>query len=413
MRKTNLVVLAGAVTVIRHILSALVLFGFNCHLHAEEASLLGIVKEKPKTGRFVRLPEGYMVPYKVTIPTSGISFWMEPIPGGEFIMGSPAGEKGRSKLEGPQHKVRVEPFWMGRTEVTQGEYRNYMALYSIFRDQSFEHLTEVTDENKSDAVSAPTVIYEPEFVFEFGDHVHQPITTVSQYAAKQYTKWLSLTVGNDYRLPTEAEWEYACRAGSTTAWHFGEDPKLLSIYAWYRGNSWDEGFRKVATKKPNNWGLYDMHGNAAEWVLDYCEQYKTSDQPSVAHRDWFRALKLAPVSVRGGSWGSRQRACRSATRLPSDMDKWRDYDPDLPRSPWWLASDFARQVGFRIMRPLKPMTAEEKQECWQPLDEQTQFDIEDLIREGRGAWGIPSAQLLKDAARKEAERLEGTRQQQK
>ena len=360
------------------------------HAVGEESSPTGIVKKKPSSGRFVEIENGFMIPYEVKIPGTDDSFWMEPIPPGTFIMGSPAEEKGRDDLEGPQVKVNVDPFWMGRHEVTQGIYRHYMSLYSPFRAYHFKKWTEVTDNNRIDAVTAPTVLYDPNHHFEFGEHQRMPIVTVTQYAAKQYTKWLSKITADEYRLPTEAEWEYACRAGTTTAWHFGNDASQLSEYAWFKGNSYDEGYRVVGQLKPNQWGLYDMHGNVAEWVHDHLEQYVTKSQPRNAATDWARKAKLDPKVVRGGSWEFPAEQCRSAARFGSDMDLWREYDPDLPKSPWWCTTDPARGVGLRVVRPLKRMTPAQRDEFWEPLDQGTKLDVADRISEGRGAIGIVS-----------------------
>ena len=365
-------------------------------LHA--ADIPGIVAERPSEGRYVSIDGGFMVPYEVRIPGTDASFWMEPIPAGQFRMGSPETEPGRSDIEGPQLTYNVDAFWMARHEVTQGEYRHYMKMSAVFSMFHFKQFTEVKGDNLVDAVTAPTVIYEPAYVFEMGEHVDMPMMTMTQYAAKQYSKWLSLITESQFRLPTEAEWEYACRAGSTTAYHFGDDPAELENYAWYAKNSYDAGLRKVGTKKPNAWGLYDMHGNVAEWVHDHCVKYVSADGTRNAARDWVRIDKVDPKAVRGGSWEFAAEKCRSASRLASDMDTWRDYDPDVPPSPWWMTTDPARGVGMRLMRPLKPMTAEEKLEFWEPADEDTQYDVKDRLEEGRGNNGRVSKELMEAVA---------------
>ena len=152
----------------------------------DEMLHLGVVVEKPPSGRFVEVANGIMVSYEVTIPGTRDSFWMEPIPPGTFQMGSPESEAKRDQLEGPQRTVNVDPFWMGRHEVTQGVYRHYMSLYSAFRAYRFKKWTAVTDDNQVDASTTPTVLYEPAFTFEFGKHQRMPIATVTHYTAKQY-----------------------------------------------------------------------------------------------------------------------------------------------------------------------------------------------------------------------------------
>lgn len=364
----------------------------------------GLTKVRPKSGRFVQTKLGFMVPYQVRIPGTDESFWMEPIPGGKFRMGSPASEAGRTSIEGPQSEWSVDPFWMGRHEVTQGAYSHYMKLYPVFKDYAYKGLAQPVTEETVDAVTAPTVIYEPDFHFEYGKQLDMPMVTVTQYAAKQYTKWLSLVTESQFRLPTEAEWEYACRAGSTTAFHFGDTSSTLEEYAWFKGNSFDEGYREVGLKKPNAWGLYDMHGNVAEWVHDHCVAYKAGGTVRNAASDWVRVDEIDPKSVRGGSWYHSAEQCRSAFRLPSDMDAWRGYDPDLPKSPWWLCSDEARAVGLRVMRPLKKMTKAERHDFWEATDKQTQQDVADRLDEGRGAIGRVSKKLMHAIAAEKAKK---------
>ncbi|MCA9054813.1 MAG: formylglycine-generating enzyme family protein, partial [Planctomycetaceae bacterium] len=233
-----------------------------------QADVPGLVKEQPSDGRYVETDRGYMVPYTVTLPGSDVEFEMLPIPGGKFLMGSPEGSPYHQASEGPQVEVTVAPFWMAKCEVTWAEYKQYMALYQIFKKFVAAQMRPVTDANRVDAITAPTELYEPSFTFEYGDELDLAAVTMTQLAAKHYSKWLSAVTGQQYRLPSEAEWEYACRAGTTTPWSFGDDPERLGDYAWFQGNSNDEGQHAVGKKQPNPWGLHDMHGNVAEWVLD-------------------------------------------------------------------------------------------------------------------------------------------------
>ena len=140
----------------------------------------GLSADKPAAGRFVKTDEGYMVPYTVTIPGSDVKFQMEPIPAGEFLMGSPSAESGREANEGPQVKFMVEPFWMARCEVTWAEYKEFMNLYTHFKDFEEEQVRVVNDENFVDSITAPTPLYEPSFTFEYGEDPQQPATTITQ-----------------------------------------------------------------------------------------------------------------------------------------------------------------------------------------------------------------------------------------
>jgi formylglycine-generating enzyme required for sulfatase activity len=288
-----------------------------------------------------------MKSYKEQIPGSDVSFDMIPIPGGTFLMGSPADESDRMEDEGPQFQVQLEPFWMGKCEVTWEEYE----LWAMGIDRQFREITRTPSteyDRLADAVAMPTKPY-ADMSFGMGKHGY-PAICMTQLAAKIYCKWLSAKTGRFYRLPTEAEWEYACRAGTTTAYSFGDDPDLLEQYAWYWDNS-DDKYQKVGQKKPNPWGLYDMHGNVSEWVLDqFTPDGYTERTARAVKNPLAEPAKIYPRVVRGGSWMDDPDMLRSARRLGSTAD-WKKQDPQIPQSIWYHTdADF---VGFRIVRPLR------------------------------------------------------------
>jgi formylglycine-generating enzyme required for sulfatase activity len=276
--------------------------------------------------------------------TDRVKFEMVAIPGGTYLMGSPANEPGRSADEGPQHPVTVRPFWMGKLEVTWDEYDLY------WRKVPGAQPPTTPLEKAADAVTRPTPPYADE-TFGHGRDGH-PVLCVTHHAAMQYCAWLSAKTGKIYRLPTEAEWEWACRAGTTTPYSFGSDPEKLGEYAWYEKNS-DDTAHKVGEKKPNPWGLYDMHGGLAEWCIDlYQKDYYSkfpTDRPTLSP-----VLIPGPVRfphvARGGSWIDPPEKCRSAARRFSEKD-WLRRDPQRPQSIWWLTE--AEFVGFRIIRPVE------------------------------------------------------------
>ena len=373
----------------------LTLFAFVACLTtvAADDSLPGLVKSKPADGIAIETPAGWMVPYETVIPGTDVKFRMIPIPGGEFLMGSPAGEAGRKDDEGPQRKFTVEPFWMGETEITWAEYKVYMELYRHLKEFQTRGIRPVTDANRIDAVTAPTPLYEPDFTYEFGEDPQQPAVTMTQYAAKQYTKWLTAITAQQLRLPTEAEWEFAARAGSAEAYSFGNDASQLGDYAWFKDNTEETGTKKVRQKKPNAFGLYDMHGNAAEWVLDGYAPYKSADTTLNATADWAKTDQPDPRVVRGGSCQFSAEECRSSARLGSDDMAWKEYDPNRPRSPWWYTTDPARGVGFRLLRPLKAVAREEMETYWKIDAEYIQDDVSDRLNEGRGVLGIADKDL--------------------
>ncbi|MCF7708294.1 MAG: SUMF1/EgtB/PvdO family nonheme iron enzyme [Verrucomicrobia bacterium] len=222
-----------------------------------------------------------------TLPELGSEYlW---IPSGTFTMGSSAEEEGHRANESPQTEVEItRGFWMSRYEVTQEEYEAVMG------------------ENPS------------HFVGEFYVPTNMPVDTVSWNDAVAFCNELTareraggrLPEGYVYRLPTEAEWEYACRAGTTTRYYFGDDMsgEELDDYAWYDGNSQQRTY-PVGMKEPNAWGLYDMYGNILEWCYDDYEEY-----PGGSVEDLVFEKRSINRMCRGGSWANNSLECRSANR---------------------------------------------------------------------------------------------------
>lgn len=300
-----------------------------------------------------------MKPYAELVEHSPAKIEMIPIPGGTFRMGSPDGQEGRKADEGPVHEVKISPFWMAKCEITWDAYDVWMSDLDVFyREVNKVKATKRDELSEEFQKSQPTKPY-TDMTFGMGKHGY-PAICMTQHAARTYCKWLSRKTGRYYRLPTEAEWEYACRAGTTEAYSFGSDPSELENYAWFVDNA-GEGYHKVGLKKPNPWGLHDMHGNVAEWVLDQHipEGYTTdlrSENPLLVPKT------LYPRVVRGGGWNQDAAALRSGAREGSTED-WIAQDPQSPVSIWYLTD--ALHVGFRIVRPLNEPSEEEKNTFWE------------------------------------------------
>lgn len=279
--------------------------------------------------------------YVEKIPGTEVSFRMIAIPAGEFMMGSPVKEKGRHSDEGPRVKVKVDSFWMEEHEVTFDEYVRFQ--------------TESMDSDPiPDAITRPSPPY-VDFTLGMGKEGGFPANSMSQYAALMYCKWLYGKTGIFYRLPTEAEWEYACRAGTNTVYPFGNDTTGLKDHAWYAANS--EGkYHKVKQLKPNALGLYDMLGNVVEWTLDFYDENYYQTIAADPANPWIKSDKKHPHVLRGGHFRDQAADVRPAARLPYDK-KWNARDPQIPKSKWWNAD--APFLGFRVIRPLKQPSAEE------------------------------------------------------
>jgi formylglycine-generating enzyme required for sulfatase activity len=282
--------------------------------------------------------------YTETIPGTTVTFDMVAIPGGTFVMGSAAGERGRAADEGPAHEVRIAPFWMEKTETTWNAYDAFAFAQAIARAGGGVS----APPSGADAITRPTPPYADES-FGFGKG-RQPVIGVQYHAAMEYCRWLSAKTGRIYRLPTEAEWEYAARAGTKTAYSFGDDPSKLDAHAWHQGNAGGHP-HPVGGRAPNPWGLFDMHGNVAEWVIDRYESAFYASVPAGASGPVLLPDgRRYPYVVRGGSWDDPAARLRSAARLGSS-EEWNRRDPQSPQSIWWHTD--ATFVGFRVVRALE------------------------------------------------------------
>lgn len=288
-----------------------------------------------------------------------LSFQMVPIKGGKFLMGSPEDEAERGEDEGPQHEVEIAPFWMASHETTWKLYEEWCFEMDIARRKA-EGASGSDWDKLADSIVRPTKPY-TDMTFGMGKN-NRPAISMTQYAAGTFCKWLCAKTGRYYRLPTEAEWEYACRAGTKTAYSFGDDPEKLQEYGWFADNS-DDKYQEIGKKKPNPWGLYDMHGNVAEWVLDlYAPNFYKDQAGKVTANPLNVPKKENPRVVRGGSWCDEAAKLRSAARRGSESS-WKMQDPQIPQSIWWLTD--AQFVGIRVVRPLA-VPSEEQAKLYEP-----------------------------------------------
>ena len=234
---------------------------------------------------------------------------MVAVPGGTFTMGSPASEAGRDADEGPQVEVTLKPFWIGKTEVTWDEYDQFAFVGNTGAR------TGDGGAGDSDAVSKPSRAYGDE-AKGYGKG-KMPALAMTQHAAMEYCRWLSQVTGKAYRLPTEAEWEYAARAGDTAA-----RPADLEEQAWHSGNA-KETPHKVGTKKPNAFGLYDMLGNVAEWTFDLYAENRYAEWGAEGHAAGGpadRQALSAPDAGRVVHRGGRQAALRQPAGVARGLE---------------------------------------------------------------------------------------------
>jgi len=295
--------------------------------------------------------------YTQEIPTSDASFDLLPIKGGTFTMGSPKEDPNRGKEELLAHKVKVNDFWMAKHELTWDEYELWML--NLDKDnRKYKKLDPTFADELSDGVTKPTAPY-TDMTFGMGKNGY-PAICMTQLAAKMYSMWLSARTGRFYRLPTEAEWEYACKAGTETAYSFGNDKGDISKHSWHLGNSRFK-YQKVGQKPANPWGLHDMHGNVWEWVLDQYAPPAESVLKGLTENPLVAPNTLYPRVVKGGSWDDGSAKHRSAARMGSN-EAWKQQDPQIPKSVWYHTD--AIFVGFRLVRPKEIPTLSDIEKFW-------------------------------------------------
>ena len=275
--------------------------------------------------------------YNQKLPGTNVSFTMVAVPSGTFTLGS------KSILADPDERPPVEvelsAFWIGQHEVTFAEWDAFFKDSSLPQVKTMDGITRAT----------PQYI---DLTWGMGREPSHPANSMSQQAALMYCRWLYARTGIFYRLPTEAEWEYACKAGGTGF----VDTAVLPEIGWYAENSAGK-FQLVMQKKANAWGLFDMLGNLSEWTID---QYLPEYYATVAKTNPITTPATRyPKVARGGSFQDAPNQLRCSNRIASDP-QWNIRDPQIPKSRWWMTD--GAFVGFRIVRPGRQPSAAEIEE---------------------------------------------------
>jgi formylglycine-generating enzyme required for sulfatase activity len=266
-----------------------------------------------------------------------ISFDMVLVPGGTFRMGSPDTETDRQDHEGPQFQVKLDPYYLCTTETTIALFKAYYeetvtAKKEFISVNRVKKTTKAPSKTELDAVTGPTPVYGD---MTMGYSEKHPALGMTWHNATRFCQWLSEKTGKSYRLPTEAEWEYACRAGTPHVYGVTGDEGELTDYAWFEENADDE-IHAVGEKKSNAWGFYDMLGNVNEWVFDFYSERaytKTATNSPVTNPQGPKAGKVHVA--RGGAFEATAAELRCAFRN-FEEDWWRFGDPQIPKSKWWL-----------------------------------------------------------------------------
>ncbi len=294
--------------------------------------------------------------YTQNIPGTDVTMDMVPVQGGTFTMGRASGEEGKAPHEGPQRQVNVGSFWMTSHEISWEQYELFH-MEVVEKEIAEEQLDRFGIE--PDAIVTPSPPWGDK-TFGMG-RIGYPAVSMTHYAAVVYAMWLTAKTGEFHRLPTEAEWEYACRGGIYQNYNLEGDASALDDHEWFRDNS-ENSYQEVASKKPNPLGLYDLKGNVAEWTMDeYHADYHDRLEGEITDNPWFKPEVLYPRAVRGGTYRDPAVDIRCTHRRGSD-GHWSRNDPQIPRSMWWHTD--APFVGFRLIRPKETPSREEMMEYW-------------------------------------------------
>jgi formylglycine-generating enzyme required for sulfatase activity len=290
---------------------------------------------------------------EVTIPGTRVVLRLVWVPGGTYRIGTGEEEAGRETDEGPITPVALSGYWIGQTEVTDD-------AFNIFRfpDRDSDTTAVAGAIYDVDAVSRPSPPYEDP-AFGMGGE-GKPAVGMTQWGALHFAKWLTDKTGVFFRLPTEAEWEVACRAGQDPETMRPLSGAMLDRAAWFEQNSGMK-LQDVGSKRANAWQIHDMLGNAAEWMLDeYMADYHALVS-EMGGDPWIQPTRLHPRTVRGGSFDEGAAEMRCGARLESTTD-WKRRDPQIPKSFWWNTdSPF---LGFRLVAPAERPSPEDEELFW-------------------------------------------------
>ncbi len=350
-------------------------------------------------GLSFKVDEGFVVPYSVSVPGSDVKIEMVSVLGGKSKFGSSEDSDGHVEDEGPQIELEVAPMWAAKYETTWQEYEYFMSICESSISIQEKEGRAVTDECKVDAVTKPTPLYEPSHTYALGEEPRLPALTMTQYSGKQYTKWHSKLTWQQSRLPTEAEWDYTCRAGSDSECCFCDDEGQLEDYGWFIDDS-DELPRLVGQKKPNQVGSCDMHGNMMEWVID---GYSEDGFERVAEREAIDTIAVIQWpeeaenrEIRGGSFHDDPEMLRSAARHGSEDEDWKEKDPKLPLSPFGYASAQGRELGLQSLRSCQSLENANITRFWEVDYDSMAADANERLGSGKARQVAVDAELGKE-----------------